>query len=187
MSKKQYTCDECMGYGVLKQETEIEAVIPPGTKNEDMITVDGYDDVRVVVVEKKHPVFERNGMDLLITRKITLTQALCGFRIPIEHLDGRILMASYDGVVKPGMMLTIENEGMPVKGEKGVYGDLYVLLEVEFPKMHQLDQNLHYILQRSIPRANIREDEDATYCILKDGSLSDFGKGESEYYDEDSY
>lgn len=74
-------------------------------------------DIVIVVRIKDHPVFMREGDDLLITRfvnyfhsfqcffsylrEISLNEALCGFEIPIRHLDGRslVLTGGEDGKI----------------------------------------------------------------------------------------
>ena len=48
-------------------------------------------DVILHVTSEKHPVFEREGDDLVMERNITLIEALLGFEATIPHLDGRNL------------------------------------------------------------------------------------------------
>jgi DnaJ family protein A protein 2 len=44
----------------------------------------------VTVTEKQHAVFTRKGSDLFMNKKITLNEALTGFRFTIQHVDGRM-------------------------------------------------------------------------------------------------
>ena len=48
--------------------------------------------------------FRRADLDLIIDKKITLREALCGFQFPLEHLDGRKLWVKADDgdVLSPG-------------------------------------------------------------------------------------
>ena len=48
-------------------------------------------DVIVVIQETDHVTFNRQGIDLFVEKEIELVDALCGFTIYIEHLDGRKL------------------------------------------------------------------------------------------------
>jgi len=48
-------------------------------------------DVVIVLDEKEHNVFKREGIDLSMTLQITLTEALCGFQRHIQTLDNRTL------------------------------------------------------------------------------------------------
>ncbi len=45
-----------------------------------------------VVNEEKHSLFTRKGADLFIERKISLVEALTGFKMELTHLDGRKLL-----------------------------------------------------------------------------------------------
>lgn len=51
-------------------------------------------DIVVILQELEHSTFERKEMDLFLTKKITLSEALCGFTFIVEHLDGRQLAVS---------------------------------------------------------------------------------------------
>lgn len=48
-------------------------------------------DIVFVINEKKHPVFEREGNDLIHTAKLPLVDALCGATIKVTTLDSRPL------------------------------------------------------------------------------------------------
>merc|ERR1711871_1027647 len=50
-------------------------------------------DIIVEVKEEPHDRFQRKGDDLYIKRKISLSDALCGFTTQVETLDGRTLIA----------------------------------------------------------------------------------------------
>ena len=60
----------------------------------------------IVLDEKEHPVFKRNGSDLLIEMNIKLVEALCGFEKPIKTLDDRTLIVqSFMGdIIKPSKL-----------------------------------------------------------------------------------
>jgi len=48
--------------------------------------------VHIVLDIQEHKDFLRKGCDLYVKRKISLVEALCGFSMEIEHLDGRKLL-----------------------------------------------------------------------------------------------
>ena len=54
-----------------------------------------------------HAVFRRSDIDLIIDKKISLREALCGFQFPLDHLDGRKLwVRSEEGdVLSPGVWM----------------------------------------------------------------------------------
>merc|ERR1719274_397000 len=60
-------------------------------------------DVVFVLQEQPHSDYKRKGDDLFIERTISLTEALCGFKMEMDSLDGRkLLIKSEPGeVIKP--------------------------------------------------------------------------------------
>ena len=48
-------------------------------------------DIVFVIEEKPHPVFSREGNDLVYTAKLPLVDALCGATVRLTSLDGRQL------------------------------------------------------------------------------------------------
>lgn len=48
-------------------------------------------DVVIVVEEKPHVMFTRDGHDLAMEMEIELVEALCGFTRTITHLDNRVI------------------------------------------------------------------------------------------------
>lgn len=61
-------------------------------------------DIVFVLQLKEHPMFKRKGDDLIVEHNLSLTEALCGFKFILTHLDGRqLLIKSNPGeIVKPG-------------------------------------------------------------------------------------
>lgn len=55
-------------------------------------------DVIIVLDQKEHAVFQRQGDDLIMRMNLKLVEALCGFRKTVETLDNRLLVVS----TKPG-------------------------------------------------------------------------------------
>merc|ERR1712125_174458 len=105
-------------------------------------------DIHFVVQEKDHDKFKRKGADLLLTKEVTLKEALCGFSWRIKQLDGReLLVKTRPGeVIKPEMntkeslpfVKMVANEGMPSRGNPFVKGNLYILFRVKFPEDNEL-------------------------------------------------
>lgn len=95
-------------------------------------------DLAFVVEEKPHPVFTRDGDDLICNLKIPLVDALAGSdtKKAIKLLDGRKLQISLPiGIVKPGQETRTVSEGMPIRKQASVKkkGDLVVRWDVQFP------------------------------------------------------
>jgi DnaJ-class molecular chaperone len=92
-----------------------------------------FQDVVFIVKEKKHPVFARDGSNLIFKMPISLKDALCGLNLEIPALDGRVIKQRIEGVVNPGSSRVIANEGMPMSKYPGKKGDLIVTFDVVFP------------------------------------------------------
>ena len=69
-------------------------------------------DVILVLQQKEHEVFTREGDDLYMTKKLHLAEALCGFHMIVKHLDKRNLIIKYPAgqVIEPGVY-PFENSG----------------------------------------------------------------------------
>ena len=119
-------------------EIDVAAGWKEGTKvtfaNEgDEIANGEAGDVVFVIKEKPHATFTRDKNDLRMKMKISLTEALCGFKRTIEGLGGKTFVvdtASTKEVTAPGKSKYFWGEGMPHKGGKG---NLVVDFEIVFP------------------------------------------------------
>ena len=130
-------------HDLCKQEiSELDAVIERGASEGSRITfaraseqspgtVPG--DVHLVLKTKPHTVFRRDGDDLEMTLRITLRQALLGFERVIRHLDGHPVRLKGAGVVSPGQVILVPNEGMPRHGVPSEFGSLRVTVSIVFP------------------------------------------------------
>ena len=91
-------------------------------------------DLVFVVQTRPHAVFTRvHTHDLRMNLVISLLEALVGFEKQIKHLDGHVVTITHKGVVSPGDVMKLKNEGMP-KYDSTKKGSLYVNITVSFPK-----------------------------------------------------
>jgi DnaJ family protein B protein 4 len=103
----------------------------PGTIPADLI---------FVVDEKPHPVFKRDGNDLVVNQKMSLLEALTGKTIELTTLDGRYLTVPVSDIVKPGHEVLILDEGMPVSKEPNKRGNLRIKFDITFPSRLTAEQ-----------------------------------------------
>lgn len=157
---KKFECKDCKGKKVVSDAKTLELDIRKGMKDKQKLVFEGEadekpnvlpGDIIFVLQEKEDPLFERQGNDLLIKKKINLTEALTGFEFTITHLDKRVLFVkSKKGqVIKPGQRLQIKEEGMPLLSNQFEKGNLIIQFEVEFPDT--LPQNLINKLLEILP------------------------------------
>lgn len=98
----------------------------------------------------------RNGIDLVMEKKLTLVEALLGYRFSFKHLDGRILVvrAPVDHVVAPDEIMIVEGEGMPMYRNPTHRGDLYIKFSIVMPRAEDLkDRAVREALGKLLPPA----------------------------------
>ena len=82
-----------------KQEIEtLYVAVPKGVDNNELILLKDKGhilsnilcgDVKVYIKVLVHSNFERNGINLIYNKNISLRESLCGFSFPIKHIDSR--------------------------------------------------------------------------------------------------
>ncbi|KAG0362197.1 hypothetical protein BC939DRAFT_488358 [Gamsiella multidivaricata] len=95
----------------------------------------GIQDIVFTLEEKPHPIFRREGNDLMMNLELTLLEALTGFSKAVKTLDGKTLpvSASSSRIISPGQEERFPGEGMPISKKPGQKGDLIVKYVVKFP------------------------------------------------------
>ena len=92
-------------------------------------------DIIIVLDEKEHPTFKRNGTDLIMKFNINITEALCGFKKSVTTLDDRtLIIQTIPGeCIKTGDLKCVFGEGMPTYRNPFEKGKLIIQFNVEFP------------------------------------------------------
>jgi DnaJ-class molecular chaperone len=126
------------------EEIQLTLDIVPGMKDGDSIKFDqiadeavGHTSGDLVFRIKQVPneFFQRDGDTLSMGMRITLLEALVGFRRTFKHLDGHEVEVRKDDVTYCTQVVVIKGEGMPIKGSKSkARGDLRVTLYIDFPQ-----------------------------------------------------
>lgn len=206
----QRKCSSCEGgyHCTSKKERKVlEVMIDKGMKHGEKVTFRGMGDekpnmepgdINFVVQEKEHSLFKRKGADLLVTKSLSLNEALCGFEWKIPHLDGRdIVVKSKPGeVIKPEtgagqpFVKIVPNEGMPSRHNPFVKGNLYVLFRVEFPSDGELSDSVLKTLKATLPNPSMVCDYDedlVEVCHLEQADVKNFGKGGAAGHSNSTY
>ena len=135
-------CPDCRGTGYTSSRRRISVDIPAGIndgqsvrireKGEPGVNGGPRGDLLVEVVVSRHPIFQRNDMDLYSTAPISFAQAALGGEVKISTIDGDIL---YN--LKPGTQtdtrIRLKGKGVPSWRNKNIRGDHYVTLVVQVP------------------------------------------------------
>lgn len=135
-------CSECRGSGYIASKKRIKVSIPAGIDNGQSVRLRDKGepgrnggprgDLLVEVLVSRHPIFQRQDMDIYSTAPITYAQAALGGEVRINTVDGDVL---YE--VKPGTQtdtrIRLKGKGVPSIRNKAVRGDHYVTLVVQVP------------------------------------------------------
>ncbi|KAK1754782.1 protein psi1 [Echria macrotheca] len=122
-------------------DTVLEVPIKPGLKKGSKIRFKGVgdqeeggqQDLAFVVEEKPHPLFVRDGDDLIHTIDLDLKEALTGWKRTVTTIDGKSLSIEKTNPTQPGSSDTYPGLGMPISKKPGQRGNFIVKYNVKFP------------------------------------------------------
>eukprot|EP00850_Spirogloea_muscicola_P004347 SM000018S03712 [mRNA] locus=s18:983133:984686:- [translate_table: standard] len=97
-------------------------------------------DVVFTVDEKPHERFKRDGNDLVMNQRVSLSEALTDYNCTVQTLDGRTLNVPVNEVIHPGFEKVVPREGMPIAKEPGKRGNLRIRFDVKFPPRLSAEQ-----------------------------------------------
>ncbi len=137
----EHPCKTCRGAGRRERTSKIRLRIPAGVDTGSRLRSSGNGeagvrggpagDLYVILHVKPHPIFQRDGDDLLCEVPVNFVQAALGAEINVPTLDGRASVKIPAGT-QPGTMFRLKGKG--VKNIQGYgHGDLHVRINVEVP------------------------------------------------------
>ncbi|KAL1458051.1 hypothetical protein WDU94_008226 [Cyamophila willieti] len=197
-------CIHCAGRKVLSVKKVLEVNVDKGMKEMQKIHFRGEGDqqpdqepgdVVIVLQQKPHERFQRQGIDLVTTETITLTEALCGFSKVIKHLDDRELIITHPPgeIIKPDDIKGVVGEGMPIYKNPFEKGTLYIKFEVQFPEMNfsseaklkELESLLSPRPSIDLPAPGAEHVEEVDLVDYTPNERGGAGGGEAYHSDED--
>jgi DnaJ family protein A protein 2 len=138
-------CHECSGKKYKTQEKVLTAKIEPGMADNEKLRFVGecsdgpeYEKPGDVVLTLLRTTsgedsdFEWQGSDLHLSHSIEIADAFLGFNAAIKgHPSGKLITLAWGGgPLMHDSVLVAKGLGMPVKGRKGEYGDLFVHIDI---------------------------------------------------------
>jgi len=136
-------CPVCRGHGRVKGKKKVLLNIEPGINDGQIIRIaqageDGEKngppgDLYVEVRIKPHPLFKREGVDLIYETNISVVDAILGTEIEVPTIYGKKLIVKIPNGIEHGKLLRVKNKGMPHFGRRG-YGDLLIRVKIKIPK-----------------------------------------------------
>lgn len=135
-------CRFCSGSGRQERERQLSVRVPAGVETGTRIRVAGEGeaglrggppgDLYLFVEVADHPIFERDGMDLLCRVPVSFVQAALGGDIEVPTIDGGKSRVGIPPGTQTGKRLRLRSKGMPGLRDHR-QGDLYLEVSVETP------------------------------------------------------
>ncbi|HTQ40306.1 MAG TPA: molecular chaperone DnaJ, partial [Pirellulales bacterium] len=135
-------CGKCHGAAFVVKHVFREVKIPGGVDHHMRVRLAGEGepspnggppgDCFCVINLKEHPLFERDGQDLICRVPISYAQAALGAKIKVPTLEGPEDFEVPAGT-QPGQVVKLRRRGMP-DPRGGGKGDLLVVIQLEVPK-----------------------------------------------------
>ena len=132
-----------MENGMKLFETEtIYVTVPKGVDDGEMVLLKDKGnvinenckgDIKIFVKIENDSIFRRAGLDLVLEKKITLKEALCGFSFEINYINGKsyTLNNNVGNIIPHGFKKVLPNMGLERDQHKG---NLVVEFNVQFPE-----------------------------------------------------
>jgi curved DNA-binding protein len=137
-----FGADKLVSFSHQGQVEKISVKIPPGSLPGKKLRLTGKGspgpmggppgDLYVKLKEMEHPVFKREGNDLLVDRKIKLSEATLGTKVTVPTLDGKTMSLKVPPGTQSHTKMRLKNYGLPTANGKG-RGDQLVRIIVETP------------------------------------------------------
>lgn len=135
-------CTTCNGKGKIRKSIKLKVNIPQGIDNGQTISLRGEGesgskggpagDLYITIRIKQHPIFQRQGNDVICEVPITFVQAALGADIEVPTLDGKVKQTIPEGT-QTATVFRMRSKGIPHLRGTG-RGDQYIKVNVEVPK-----------------------------------------------------
>lgn len=135
-------CPDCMGQGRIQRQKTLELKIPAGVETGSRLRIvgegeAGYNggprgDLYVVISVKEHPVFKRDGDNIICEIPVNIAQAALGANVQVPTLAGDTKIRIPEGT-QSGSVFRLRGKGVASVNGHG-RGDQYVKINVLTPK-----------------------------------------------------
>lgn len=177
-------CPACSGEGRTMSEDTVRIAIPAGVSDGSYIPLRGKGhagrrggpagDLIIVIEEKEHPYFRRDGNDVIYNLVISFPDAVLGGDVEVPTLDGTALLHIKPGT-QPGTILRMRGKGIPQLNSTH-RGDQLVVVNVYVPtKVTARERELLVQLAESeniAPKKRRKENKDTGFFGKIRGSFS---------------
>ena len=159
-------CAKCGGSGIVGHDKKIKVNVPAGIEDGQTIKFRGHGepgikggppgDLYITAEVRPHPIFTRNGADILLTLPISFSEAALGAKPKLPTTNGWVNLKIPAGT-KSGKVFRLKGKGAP-KLHASSHGDMFVTVNITPPK--KLDRRQKQLLKELAefdddPRKNI--------------------------------
>lgn len=157
---KNVACSRCGGQGRIVRPRRLEVKIPAGVKDGSRVRVAGEGnpgmggpngDLYLIVKISPHPIFKREGDNLLADVPVPLTTAVLGGEVQVPTLKGSKLALRIPPETQNGRVFKLVRQGMPKLNDTN-RGDMLARISVVLPiKLNEKERALFEQLKASRP------------------------------------
>jgi len=136
-------CKVCLGAGRVQRDRTLNVTIPAGVEDGTRIRLTGEGeaglrgapagDLYVDVGVKPHPIFQREGPNIMVRVPLRMTQAALGGQIEVPSIDGGRSRVTIPAGTQAGDSFRLRGKGFSVL-RNPARGDMYVQVVVETPQ-----------------------------------------------------
>ncbi len=135
-------CKACHGQGRIEKDRALSVNIPAGVETGTRIRLAGEGeagmrggpagDLYIFIEVARHPIFERDGVNLHCRVPVSMSAAALGGDIEVPTIDGGRSRVKIPAGSQSGRQMRLRSKGMPALRGK-TWGDMYIELAVETP------------------------------------------------------
>jgi molecular chaperone DnaJ len=136
----------------------VKVRIPAGVSDKQRIRVPGKErgDLYLTVTVRRHPVFERDGVNLRVNVPVTFAEATLGATIEVPTLGGETVRLKVAPGTPSGRVLRVKGRGVATKKATG---DLLAVVQVVVPShLSKQSEDALKAFEDTLPKENPRED-----------------------------
>lgn len=154
-------CPTCAGQGQIRQQKNIQIVVPPGVDSGSKLRLTGQGepgaggggrgDLIITFRVLPHRFFSRDGLDIHVTVPINVAQAALGSKIRVRTVDEKHVVLRIPPGTQPGTRFRVKGQGIEKGGRRG---DQYVQVKVSIPE--EMDEQAERLMREYATVAGLR-------------------------------